>query len=165
VQLHPGISVPLVHFHFGTPVSPALLVHCTPERYDCTPILAPRKCTYAIRILHPGNTRPASAPQRIRQTALVGHSVPLVQINVPQVQISVPRVQISIPQVQLHPGTSLPPSDAARKCDTVQCYIFKFLNMLTTKKINKPNAVISRTLLYIYPTKPSAAFPNLLSIR
>jgi hypothetical protein len=49
--------------------------------------------------------------------------------------------------VQLHPGTSSPPSDAARKFDTAQRYIFKILNMLKTLK-QKINLMqyISRTL-------------------
>jgi hypothetical protein len=80
-----------------------------------------------LRILHPGSLRPTSAPQKIRQTALAGHSLLLVQIIER-------RVQISVPQVQLHPGMSRPTSGAARKCDTVQRYTFKFFNMLTTLK-------------------------------
>jgi hypothetical protein len=74
-----------------------------------------------LGILHPGNTRPASAPQKICQPALAYHRVPLVQI-------SVPRVQISVPQVQLHLGMSRPPSDAACKSDSAQRYIFKYVN-------------------------------------
>jgi hypothetical protein len=54
-------------------------------------------------------------------------------------------VQISVPQMQLHPSMSHPPSDAVRKCRTGQHCIFKILNMFTTLKNNKPQAVISRT--------------------
>jgi hypothetical protein len=40
----------------------------------------------------------------------------------------------SRPQVQIEPRASMshPPSDAAHKCNTVQCYIFKILKMKTT---------------------------------
>jgi hypothetical protein len=104
-----------------------------------------------LRILNPGNLRPAGAPQKIRQTALAGHSGLLVQI-------SVPRVQISIPQVQLHPGMSRPPSDAARNCDTTQHYIFKSNDL---KKINPMQLYLG---LYIYTTKPFAAVHNLVRL-
>jgi hypothetical protein len=65
VQLHPGISRPLVHIHLGTTASPA-----PPERYDCTLVL--------------------DAHKKIRQSALLGDDVQLVQISVPLVQISHP---------------------------------------------------------------------------
>jgi hypothetical protein len=110
-----------------------------------------------LRILHPGNLRPASAPQKICQTALVGHSVPLVQIRVQ-------RVQISVPQVQLHPRMSRPPSDVAHKCDTARLYIFEYVNNFK-KNINpmrlylglsisiQQNHLQSSPILWDYPFK------------
>jgi hypothetical protein len=77
------------------------------------PVVASSKCT------SPSFTPATSAP------LVAGHNLPLVQI-------SVPRVQISILQVKLHPRTSRPLSDAARKCDTAQRYIFEFVNMIMT---------------------------------
>jgi hypothetical protein len=107
-----------------------------------------------LRILHPGNLRPNSAPQKIRQTVLAGHSLPLVQISMQWVQIIV---------VKLYPGTSRPPSDAACKCETAQHYIFNcfFLNKRLSKHINPVWLYLEH---FIYPTKPSAAFPNLVRL-
>jgi hypothetical protein len=62
--------------------------------WNFTPALAYRKCKLAYR----------EAPQKIRQPALAGHTVPLVQISVPQVQISVPQVQFT-PARHVHPVT------------------------------------------------------------
>jgi hypothetical protein len=122
----PG-CVPLMHFHYG----PAI-VHFHPRALRLHP-------GFSVPLVHLSTFTPATpAPQVILRKS-ADNSISLVQV-------SVPRVQISIPQVQLHPGTSRPPCNAVRKCDTAKRYIFKFLNMLTTLKKNKPHVGISRTL-------------------
>jgi hypothetical protein len=49
VQLHPEISAPLVHFLLQHPgiTRPAIAGYSALEHYDCTLVLASRKCTYA----------------------------------------------------------------------------------------------------------------------
>jgi hypothetical protein len=69
-----------------------------------------------------------------------------------------PQVQISVPQVQLHPERHVHPV-------TRRVYVTppraSYFNMLTTlnKKINPMLLYLG---LYINPTKPSAAFANLV---
>jgi hypothetical protein len=110
-------------------------------------ITAPRYCICVpqvhLRILHSGTLCPASAPQKICQTALAGHSIQLVQISVSWVQISLFFFKcICTTEHHVHPVT--------RRVNVILPRA-TFLNMLTTlKKYLKNISYIYRTLFSIY---------------